>query len=93
MSIILIWQEVPDNLRLFVFPDDHPDKEAILACHSKMINSEQLPADHPVFYINEKIDNESEYEEFELYNQNDPLKRTMITSPDITAIVVSGILT
>lgn len=90
-SILLIWQEVPENIRLFVFPEDHPDKEAILACHNKLINYTDLPESDPIFTINDRLADENgvnHYAQNEIYNgeQSSPIPHIRGT----ITVVVSG---
>lgn len=93
MSILLIWQEIPENLTIYEFPSDHPDREKILACHNKYINSDDLPEDHPIFYVNDRMADENGvnyYQEYMLFTDKEEPMTTGLPHATIDTIIVSG---
>ena len=54
--VMLIWEEIPENIKLFLFVAG--SEMALLAESSNgfYINGDDLPDNHPLFELNEKLD-------------------------------------
>ena len=57
-KVLLLWQNLPDSTDAYVF--DTGSELAKLACQSAglFINSDELPEDHPIFTLSERLEGE-----------------------------------
>jgi len=53
---LLVWNEIPDKVRLFVVPQDHPMYAAVKASNNLYINSDELAVDHAIYSVNDWVD-------------------------------------
>lgn len=58
-QIILIWEEIPDNTRIYILSEKEVDVEKLLACHGKFIGQVDLWPEHD--WLNEWFNEFSEY--------------------------------
>jgi hypothetical protein len=99
MSLLLIWQEIPDSIQLYVFPDNHEDIENLKLCHNLLVNGDDWKPGDPVDFLNEKLSDENgvnHYLDYLVYSNNTSehaYNKYMIERPfdlNINTIVVSG---
>lgn len=55
-SLVLVWEENPDAVRLYQVPSHKKICAIMRAAHGQMINREDLPEDAPVFAVNEWVE-------------------------------------
>ena len=54
--VMLIWEEIPENIKLFLFVAGSEMALLAEASNGFYINGDDLPDNHPLFELNEKLD-------------------------------------
>jgi hypothetical protein len=54
-TLLLVWEEVPDSIKLFILGADSKVGKLALASAGKYINSDDLDDDHPIFELSEVL--------------------------------------
>lgn len=54
--VLLIWEKIPENIKLFLFVTGSDMALLAEASNGFYINGDDLPDNHPIFELNEKID-------------------------------------
>lgn len=50
--IMLVWEEIPDNVRVYIIPSDHPMANTIIASNGFYINRDAVDDGDPVDLLN-----------------------------------------
>ena len=54
--VLLIWELWPEELKIFLLPPDSPLVELAKLSDGSYINGDDLPDDHPIFELDEKLE-------------------------------------
>lgn len=81
-QVLLIYEEVPENTRMFLFPASDRDLERLRLCHDKFINSDDEPE---LDWMYEQI--EGAWKPFEIFST-----RPLIIDKAPVTVVLSGFI-
>ncbi len=54
-KVLLIWEEVPDYLKMYEFEEGTELAELAIASAGKYINGDDLPEDHAIYRLNDLL--------------------------------------
>lgn len=97
-KVLLIWEEVPENTKLYLIPSDVASKyESYLkSAHGHFINASDWEEYEGLFFLNTALGEEAPEEGFEdclgIFRQYEVSTDQPITGETITAVYFSGFL-
>lgn len=98
MNILMIWQEIPENISLYLFNDtiSMEERHDILASHGLYINGNAEQKTNPeIFRVNLMLggmDSNNKYEQYRIYQETDKGAAILNKLTEIQAIVVTGFM-
>lgn len=79
-KLLLIWQEIPDNTKVYVFKTDTHAAQLARQCAGIYINGSWLKANHPI------------HELYELLEHNTALNPDEIITGNFSEVVICGFI-
>lgn len=90
-NVLLIWEEIPDNTKLFIVVDEHM-KEVAKKCHNKLVNEDDEPA---LEELNEALDRDDldPTKFISLNGERSEVESAIdVSEYNITHVVISGFM-
>ena len=101
--IMLVWEEIPDNVKVYMIPSDHPMANTVIASNGVYINGDAVDDGDPVDLLNKwlgptydngtgKVIAPSEADAFLVTNRESEDKKSKVLRPSVRVrhVVVCG---